>query len=282
MNVELIAQVGGHSGQAIPVEVPEFVIGRDTHCHLRPHSLLVSRRHAVIQRRGEHVFVRDLETRNGTLHNGHLLRSAEAELGDGDQIQVGPLTFTVRITVGAVDGNGEANGHGPRNGHGQGRPKVEEIVAHWLLADAGDPRAPTPFDLGPGHSTEETALAVATLPVRAEHLKFEAIQDVLVVRILPPDLDDERTVSPVRSELTTLLERLQPRRVVVSLEEVTHLSGRATVMLLAHAQHLGRDGGSMRLGHVRPRVMASLREANAPMLVRIYPTVDEAVLDVWK
>jgi anti-anti-sigma factor len=268
-------QAGGHAGQKIPIDVPEFVIGRALNCHLRPHSLLVSRMHAAIQRRGERVFVRDLETRNGTLHNGRLLRSAEAELSDGDRIQIGPLIFIVRITPRDRNGNGEV--------HHNGRPKVEETVADWLLGEeAADPGSPTSFDLGPHRASGEAPLAVDLQPVRAEHLRYEAIQDVLVITVLTPDLDDERTVGPVRSELTGVLERLQPRRVVLSLEQVTHLSGRAAVMLLAHAQHLARDGAALRLCHIRPGVMATLEDTHASMLIKGYPTVDEAVLAAWK
>jgi pSer/pThr/pTyr-binding forkhead associated (FHA) protein len=83
---------------AIAVDGPRFVIGRGRHCDLRSRSALVSRMHAALERRGDRVFVRDLETKNGTLLNGRLLRSAEAELSDGDRIQVGPVVLTLRFS----------------------------------------------------------------------------------------------------------------------------------------------------------------------------------------
>ena len=84
---------------AVAVEGPRFVIGRARHCDLRSRSTLVSRLHAAIERRDGRVFVRDLETKNGTVLGGRLLRNAEAEAFDGDRLQVGPVTLTFEVTV---------------------------------------------------------------------------------------------------------------------------------------------------------------------------------------
>ena len=51
----------------------------------------------MIERREGRVFVRDLETRNGTVHNGRTLHSKEMELVDGDRLMFGPCTFQVAI-----------------------------------------------------------------------------------------------------------------------------------------------------------------------------------------
>ena len=53
--------------------------------------------HALIQHRDGRTFVRDLETRNGTMHNGRLFRSREIEVMDGDRLMFGPCLFTVAI-----------------------------------------------------------------------------------------------------------------------------------------------------------------------------------------
>ena len=38
------------------------------------------------------------------------------------------------------------------------------------------------------------------------HLRYEVIQDVLVVRVLTPDLNDETTVAPLRAEIQSLFD----------------------------------------------------------------------------
>ena len=50
----------------------------------------VSRRHARLNRRGEHWYVRDMGSTNGTWVNGRRLAAEEeALLGQGDEIELG-------------------------------------------------------------------------------------------------------------------------------------------------------------------------------------------------
>ena len=83
--------------QAVEITAPQFFIGRSPCCQLQLGSPLVSRVHAMIERREGRLFVRDLETRNGTVHNGRTLHSKEMELVDGDRLMFGPCTFQVAI-----------------------------------------------------------------------------------------------------------------------------------------------------------------------------------------
>ena len=63
---------------------------------------------------------------------------------------------------------------------------------------------------------------------------------------------------------------------VLNLESVTYLSSRAVGMILAHFQRLERAGGKLRLCHVRPKVLPTLEQMRLPMLIDIYPSLDEA------
>lgn len=71
-----------------------LTIGRDRDCELVLADAEVSRRHARLEAQGGIVFVRDLESSNGTLLNGRLLDSA-VETRQGDEIDVG----TTRVIV---------------------------------------------------------------------------------------------------------------------------------------------------------------------------------------
>jgi anti-anti-sigma factor len=241
--VRLIVEGAGSKVQAIVIDRPRFVIGRDPHCQLRPHNPFVSRMHAAIERRDGRVFVRDLETKIGTMLNDRPLGSEEAEAADGDRLRVGPLDFTIRI--------------GPPT--------------------ASAPPAPSPA----GRTTAVGPVGEGL--VNVQHLGYEISQDVLVITILTPNLDDESAVGPIRSELHVLFEQPLPRRVVVSLDQVTYVSRRAVGVLLAHFQRLDRVGGAMRLCHVRPEVMAALEEElHGLTVIDVYPTTDEAVLAAWE
>lgn len=97
MTVTLTVMGGKHNGRQIPVHVPEFRIGRDQRCHLRPNSPDVSRFHCAIIQRPKGVFIKDYGSKNGTLVNHRLLQGGELQLQDGDIIEVGPLAFIVSI-----------------------------------------------------------------------------------------------------------------------------------------------------------------------------------------
>jgi predicted component of type VI protein secretion system len=95
MAVNLIVLSEVQQGRRIRVAVPEFLIGRDPQCHLRPTSNDVQSLHcAIVTKRGR-VFLRDESRTEGTLLNRRLLLGGEMQLVDGDHIAVGPLLFLV-------------------------------------------------------------------------------------------------------------------------------------------------------------------------------------------
>ena len=160
----------------------------------------MSKLHAAVERRGASLFVRDLGSTNGTVVNGRLVRDYEVEVKDADRIQVGPIVITVCISP-----------EKPQSG------TVEDLVANWLHGE-GTPR-----------SNQDDSQATELLPTTAEtvteqHVKFEVIQDVLVVTPQVTDLDDAETIELLRSQLHALFDSPTPRQVVVNLEYIRHLS----------------------------------------------------------
>jgi pSer/pThr/pTyr-binding forkhead associated (FHA) protein len=101
MKLRLVVANGVHTGKAIPITIPQFVIGRDPQCQLRPASPAISKRHCAVLVRGSQVLVRDFGSTNGTFVNGQLVQG-EAELHDGDNLKVGPLDFTVGLELTAA------------------------------------------------------------------------------------------------------------------------------------------------------------------------------------
>jgi len=97
MKLALVVMTPGKmEGQAIPITLSQFVIGRDPQCHLRPASPVISKRHCAVLVRGEKVFVRDFESTNGTFVNEQPVKG-ELELQNADVLKVGPIAFAVNI-----------------------------------------------------------------------------------------------------------------------------------------------------------------------------------------
>ncbi len=94
MNVKLRVIQGRSPGKSIVFPLGEYIFGRGPECHIQPNSDWVSRQHCLLRVTQQGVFVRDLGSRNGTLVNGVRLME-ERRMGEGDQLQVGPLVFEI-------------------------------------------------------------------------------------------------------------------------------------------------------------------------------------------
>jgi predicted component of type VI protein secretion system len=145
MAVNLIVLSGVHEGRWIPIAVPEFLIGRDPSCHLRPASKSVQRQHCAIVSKGGRFFLRDQTGTEGTLLNRRLLVGGEMQLANGDHIVVGPLLFQVAIereTPAAIPNH--AGGDAPQAEAGSDTFSQKEPKASVL--NPPRPRPQTPPD----------------------------------------------------------------------------------------------------------------------------------------
>lgn len=144
MEIQLVVASGSKKGLVIPINSPKFIIGRAEDCHLKPRSELISRYHCTIISEDGYAAVRDLASKNGVYINGERV-SLESELKNGDQLSIGPLEFTVQLSVSTK---------------GAKRPKVESVedavartveigseqkpvddsadIADWLYSDNDD------------------------------------------------------------------------------------------------------------------------------------------------
>lgn len=101
MKVNLVVLSPGKTeGKLIPITFPQFLIGRDPQCHLRPASPVISKRHCALLVKGDKLFLRDFDSTNGSFVNDQPIKG-EAELKSGDRLKVGPLLFEVRLEAGA-------------------------------------------------------------------------------------------------------------------------------------------------------------------------------------
>ena len=97
MKINLVVlSAGTAAGKSLPINVPQFVIGRDPGCNLRTASAMISKRHCAVLVKNGQVFLRDFGSTNGTFVNDEPVKG-EIRLKDGDVLKVGPLSFKVVI-----------------------------------------------------------------------------------------------------------------------------------------------------------------------------------------
>jgi pSer/pThr/pTyr-binding forkhead associated (FHA) protein len=101
MKLSLVVRTPGpNQGKVLEIQRSPFVVGRDAQCHLRPASARISQRHCAVLQRDNKVFVRALDSSNGTFVNEEPVKG-KVELHDGDRLKLGPLLFEVKIAVAA-------------------------------------------------------------------------------------------------------------------------------------------------------------------------------------
>jgi predicted component of type VI protein secretion system len=106
MKVTLVVASGAHQGKVIPITGPQFLIGRDAQCHLRPASQAISKRHCGVMVRDGKVYIKDFGSTNGTSVNDVLIKGAEVAVADGARLKLGPLDFTIRVEQPALKPDG--------------------------------------------------------------------------------------------------------------------------------------------------------------------------------
>jgi pSer/pThr/pTyr-binding forkhead associated (FHA) protein len=92
----VVLSEGKAKGQPLPINLPQFLIGRDPQCQLRPASPMISKRHCAVLLKNGKAFVRDFDSTNGTFVNDEPIKG-ERELKNEDILKVGPLLFRVAL-----------------------------------------------------------------------------------------------------------------------------------------------------------------------------------------
>ena len=88
----LLVKRGPNAGSKFLIDKDVTAAGRYPESDIFLDDVTVSRRHAEIRREDGHFFVKDLGSLNGTYVN--LQRVEEAELADGDEVQIGKFKLT--------------------------------------------------------------------------------------------------------------------------------------------------------------------------------------------
>lgn len=94
-HVALIVIDGPRRGAEYPIRREQLVIGRSRKADLVFDEDTLSRRHAAIRYHGGRFVLEDLESANGSRHNGRSAHSAE--LTHGDEIQLGRIRMKLVI-----------------------------------------------------------------------------------------------------------------------------------------------------------------------------------------
>jgi predicted component of type VI protein secretion system len=179
MKLSLVVLTPGKSeGKTIPINLPQFLIGRDAQCQLRPASPLISKRHCVILVRNGKVYLRDFDSTNGSFVNDKPVKG-QVELHHEDRLRIGPLNFGVRIEGGAPAAppppaqpkpaaeSKPAEPPAPSEAS-KGEAVDDEDVAAWLLSTQDEGEGGASGEAVPEGSTVMMELPAGAVPPPAD------------------------------------------------------------------------------------------------------------------
>ena len=141
MTWKLQAITGEFTGQEISVE-RDMLVGRHQDAEILLQSTDISRKHAALLFRDDHIWVKDLNSTNGTFVNGERVeQEQEIELHDGDMLQFASFMFMIlapeRYKAHLPEIDVEPVTTVP---HDQGMPSIAERAAETGITRDGMPQ----------------------------------------------------------------------------------------------------------------------------------------------
>ena len=141
MTWKLQAITGEFTGQEISIE-RDMLVGRDQDAEILLQLKDISRKHAALLFRDDHVWVKDLKSTNGTFVNGERVeQEQEIELHDGDMLQFASFMFMIlapeRYKAHLPEIDVEPVTTVP---HDQGMPSIAERAAETGITRDGMPQ----------------------------------------------------------------------------------------------------------------------------------------------
>lgn len=94
------------------------------------------------------------------------------------------------------------------------------------------------------------------------HFNTSRINDVLVVQLINPRLFDAIIINELQDELLAMLDKQQPRKLLVNFENVAQCSTSVINALLSAKKRLRISGGDVRLCHLAPMVHEAYKLLN--------------------
>ncbi len=269
MDIRLIIQSGDRINQQIPIDVHEFIIGRDADCHHRIDHPMVNPRHAKIHLFGGRVSITDLKTENGTAVNDKYVR--DVELKDGDRIKIGPTNFLCAIMATPKDLDRRVEFWCASTLEARSRQVLPSDTMESLVESM--PAEAARKILGKLTSREGTVGGRARLRVGESG-------GVTVVKFVDNALVQDTDIQEVEQELVDLIDSGR-RRLVMNFGNLENMSSQVANVLMTVHKLCAERGGRIKICKLGSKVGSMFTMLGLHNLLEILPDERTALMGEW-
>ena len=101
--------------------------------------------------------------------------------------------------------------------------------------------------------------------------------DVIIVEFLDRNILDEASIQQIGQEIIDLIDRAGNPKMVISFENVDHLSSAALGTLITINNRVRQKEGQLRLVHIDPQIYEVFQITKLNKLFHIYDTTEQAI-----
>lgn len=101
--------------------------------------------------------------------------------------------------------------------------------------------------------------------------------DVLVIEFIDRNILDEASIQQIGSEILDLIDKSGYPKVVISFENVDHLSSAALGTLITINNRVRQKDGQLRLTHIDPQIYEVFKITKLNKLFQIHDTTEQAI-----
>jgi len=288
-----LTQVGESGVKVYPVDVNEFMIGRDFTCHLRIDHGRISRNHCRVLVESDRVLVEALYSKAGTALNQKILdpRRPPVEVRDGDTLWVGHEPFRFSIGAGAAPAPPERSAppdpasnpllRDVKDVQAQAAQQVMERLKVPGLGGLGG-RPPDPPSVAADDDTQLDVPVPTPAPVPTPLGTFVVtrVDGVAVVRLLKKAIISDADIRAITEELGDLIDSGQ-NCITLHLGEVERLSSEVLGEVFQVYRRCKTEGGMLKICRVSPQVAGIFALTNMQKHIEIFPDEAQALKSAW-
>ncbi len=100
--------------------------------------------------------------------------------------------------------------------------------------------------------------------------------DVTIVSFLDRNILDEGNIQSISEEITTIIEKMGVPKLLISFEDVEHLSSAALGALITISNRVRQRDGQLCLSDINPQIFEVFKITKLDKLFQIYKTTAEA------